>query len=52
MGGALLLSGKLAEGTITAASGMAASVECINFAKDANDRLDKLMKELMDDVEV
>ncbi|MBD2744992.1 hypothetical protein [Coleofasciculus sp. FACHB-1120] len=49
MGGPLLLSGKVAEGTVTAADGMAASVECINFAKDANERLDKLMKELMDD---
>ncbi|MBD1837214.1 hypothetical protein H6F50_09400 [Coleofasciculus sp. FACHB-712] len=52
MGDTLLLSGKVAQGTVTAAGGMAASVECINFAKDANDRLDKLMKELMDDGEL
>jgi hypothetical protein len=52
MGGALLLPGKVAEGTITAAGGMAASVGYINFAKDANDRLDKLIKELMDDGEL
>jgi hypothetical protein len=52
MGGALLLSGKVAEGTVTATGGMAASVGYINFAKDANDRLAKLMKELMDDAEL
>lgn len=52
VGAALLLSGKITEGTFTAAGGMATSLGCINFAKDANDRLDKLMKELMDDAEL
>ena len=49
VGAGLVLSGKVTEGTVTASGGMAASVSCINFAKDANDRLDKLMKELMDE---
>lgn len=49
VGAALVLSGKVTEGTVTASSGMAASVSCINFAKDANDRLDKLMRELMEE---
>ncbi|MBD1835675.1 hypothetical protein H6F61_24060 [Cyanobacteria bacterium FACHB-472] len=52
MGGALLLPGKVAEGTVTASGGMATSLGCINLAKDANDRLDNLMKELMDDAEL
>lgn len=33
VGGALLLSAKVTEGTVTAASGMATSLGCINFAK-------------------
>lgn len=49
MGAAFLLLGKITEGAVTAAGGMATSVGCINFAKDANDRLDKLMKELIDE---
>lgn len=47
-GAGLLLSGKLPEGTITAAGGLASSACCIGFAKDTNDRLDKLLEELSD----
>lgn len=49
VGAGLLLSGKVPEGTVTAAGGMAASVRCIQLAKDANDRLDKLLTELKDE---
>ena len=48
LGAGLLLSGKLPEGTVTAAAGVASSACCIRFAKDANDRLDRLAKELND----
>ncbi|TBR56409.1 hypothetical protein B4U84_30065 [Westiellopsis prolifica IICB1] len=48
VGAGLLLSGKVPEGTVTAAGGMAASVRCIQFAKDTNDRLDKVLAELKD----
>jgi hypothetical protein len=41
-GVALLFTGKAPEGTITATGGLAASVRCLQLAKDANDRLDKL----------
>jgi hypothetical protein len=46
IGAGLLLSGKVPEGTVTAAGGMAASVRSIQLAKDANDRLDKILHEL------
>lgn len=49
VGGGLMLSGKVSEGTVTAAGGMAASVRCIQLAKDANDRLDKILPELKDE---
>lgn len=39
---ALVFAGKAPEGTITATGGLAASVRCLQLAKDANDRLDKL----------
>ena len=42
VGAGLLLTGKVNEGAVTAAGGMAASVRCVHLAKDANDRLDKL----------
>ncbi|KOP23285.1 hypothetical protein AMR41_26965 [Hapalosiphon sp. MRB220] len=48
VGAGLLLSGKVPKGTVTAAGGMAASVRCIQFAKDTNDRLDKVLAELKD----
>jgi hypothetical protein len=48
VGAGLLLSDKLPEGTVTAAGGLASSACCIRFAKDANDRLDKILQELND----
>jgi hypothetical protein len=49
LGGAgLLLSGKFPEGTVTAAGGMVSSACCIRFAKDANDRLDRIAQEFED----
>ncbi|MEH2182352.1 TRADD-N-associated membrane domain-containing protein [Nostoc sp.] len=49
VGAGLLLSGKVPEGTVTAAGGMAASVRCTQLAKDTNDRLDKILRELKDE---
>ncbi|NEQ27180.1 MAG: hypothetical protein F6K28_50875 [Microcoleus sp. SIO2G3] len=45
LGAVLLLAGKLPEGTVTAAGGVASSACCMRFAKDANDRLDKIAGE-------
>jgi hypothetical protein len=47
-GAGLLLSGKLPEGTVTGVGGFASSAYCFRLAKDANDRLDKISKELSD----
>ncbi|MBW4444551.1 MAG: hypothetical protein KME10_25775 [Plectolyngbya sp. WJT66-NPBG17] len=44
----LFLFGKLPESGVTALGGVASSACCIRFAKDANDRLDKMLKELDD----
>jgi hypothetical protein len=49
LGAGLLLSGRIPEGAFTATSGTAISLACLKLAKDANDRLDKISKELMDD---
>jgi hypothetical protein len=38
----VLLTGKLAEGSVMAVGGLASSVRCIQFAKDVSDKLDKL----------
>jgi hypothetical protein len=48
VGAGLLLSGKLPEGTVTSTGGLVSSACCIQFAKDANDRLDKVLRELSD----
>jgi hypothetical protein len=48
LGAALLFSGKLPEGSVTTATGLASSIHCFRLAKDANDRLDKLLTELND----
>ena len=48
IGAGLLLSGKLPEGSVTAAGGAVSGACCIRFAKDANDRLDQLLAELND----
>jgi hypothetical protein len=45
----LLFSGKVPEGTITTAGGLASnivSVCCLKLTKDANDRLDQMAKDL------
>lgn len=49
VGAGLLLSGKVPEGTVTSAGGLVSSVQCLKFAKDANDRLDKILEELDDE---
>ncbi|MHC5770267.1 MAG: TRADD-N-associated membrane domain-containing protein [Nostoc sp.] len=49
VGAGLLLLGKVTEGTVTAAGGMAASVRCVQLAKDTNDRLDKILAQLDDE---
>ena len=49
VGAAQLLIGHIPAGTITASSGAVASACCFRFAKDANDRLDKLATELKDE---
>jgi hypothetical protein len=46
IGAGLLLSGYLSEGTLTTASGAGSSICFIKFAKDANDRLDRIFEEL------
>ncbi len=49
VGAGLLLSNKISEGTVIAAGGLASSVQCIQLAKDANRRLDKIFTELNDE---
>lgn len=47
LGGAtLLLCGAVSEGALAAAGGAVSITYCLQFAKDANDRLDKIAKEL------
>lgn len=46
LGALLLLSGKVPEGTVTTAGGLVSGIQCVRLAKDANDRLDKLLAEL------
>ncbi|WP_197036197.1 TRADD-N-associated membrane domain-containing protein [Fischerella sp. PCC 9605] len=46
-GAGLLLFSKAPEGTITAVAGIASSVRCIQLAKDANDRLDRIARDLI-----
>uniref|UniRef100_A0A0C1NGP2 Cyanobacterial TRADD-N associated 2 transmembrane domain-containing protein n=1 Tax=Tolypothrix bouteillei VB521301 TaxID=1479485 RepID=A0A0C1NGP2_9CYAN len=43
VGAGLLLMRQTSEGAVTTAAGMAASVRCAQFAKEANDRLDKIL---------
>ncbi|MBD2358577.1 hypothetical protein H6G41_28880 [Tolypothrix sp. FACHB-123] len=49
VGAGLILSNKIPEGTVAAAGGLASSVRCIQLAKDANDRLDKILEEIKDE---
>jgi len=48
IGAGLLMTGKLPKGMVTTVGGLASSACCIRFAKDANDRLDKILEELND----
>jgi len=45
-GATTLITGNIPEGSITTAVGLASSLHCSRLAKDANDRLDKLLAEL------
>lgn len=50
IGAGLLISNQASEGTVTTACGLAASVRSIQMAKDANNRLDKTLAELDEEV--
>lgn len=45
----LMMTGKTVPGSAATAGGIGATVYCLRLAKDANDRLDKVAKELKDD---
>ncbi|MBD1822720.1 hypothetical protein H6F51_09445 [Cyanobacteria bacterium FACHB-DQ100] len=47
-GAGLLFTNQFPEGTVTTIGGLASSAHFIRLAKDANDRLDGLLKELTD----
>lgn len=49
VGATLLLFGKIPEGAFVASSGMLSSAGCVRLAKDANDRLDNIMNELLNE---
>jgi hypothetical protein len=49
IGAGLLLSGKVSQGSLTTAGGAISSVGFMQLAKDANDRLDKILIELKDE---
>ena len=46
VGATALITGKIPEGSITTAVGLTSSLCCSRLAKDANDRLDKLLFDL------
>ncbi|MDR9900210.1 hypothetical protein G7B40_037520 [Aetokthonos hydrillicola Thurmond2011] len=48
-GAGLLMSNKLSQGSVTAASGLVSSALFVQLAKDANDRLDKILADLDDE---
>ena len=48
VGATTLMLGKIPSGSITTAVGLTSSLCCSRLAKDANNRLDKLMAELDD----
>ncbi|MDJ0718150.1 MAG: hypothetical protein QNJ54_28645 [Prochloraceae cyanobacterium] len=41
----LLLSGRFGEGTISTIGGLVSSLKCLQFASEANDRLDRILIE-------
>jgi hypothetical protein len=49
VGAVQLLIGRIPEGSLTASTGLGASVLGFRFAKDSNDRLDKLATKLKDE---
>jgi hypothetical protein len=49
IGAGLLLSDKIPSGAITSAVGLVSSAGCLKLARDANDRLDKILDESGDD---
>ncbi|MEO0768775.1 MAG: hypothetical protein AAFY72_04980 [Cyanobacteria bacterium J06649_4] len=49
VGATALFTGKIPEGSITTTVGLTSSLHCSRLAKDANDRLDKLIAELDDE---
>lgn len=42
----LLIAGKTPEGVLATSGGMAPILPCLKFARDSNDRLDKLLNDL------
>ena len=49
VGAGILLSNKVPQGTVIAAVGLVSGVRCTQLAKDANDRLDKILVEEEED---
>lgn len=49
VGVVLLLTGKASEGTVTTAGGMVSSMCCLQLAKETNEQLSHLLKELKDE---
>ncbi len=49
VGAAMLLLGRIPEGALVASTSVLSSAGCIRLAKDANDRLDRIMNKLMDE---
>lgn len=45
VGAGILLSNKVPQGTVITAVGLVSGVRCTQLAKDANDRLDKILVE-------
>ncbi|MEM7715325.1 MAG: hypothetical protein AAF349_17395 [Cyanobacteria bacterium P01_A01_bin.68] len=43
VGAGILLSNKVPQGTVVAAVGLVSGVRCTQLARDANDRLDKIL---------
>lgn len=46
IGGGLLLVGKITEGSATTAAGIVSSMYCTQAAKDSNEKLEKIAREL------
>ena len=42
-GGVLIATGKISEGAVATAGGAAPIISCLKFARESNDRLDRLM---------